>query len=75
MNDKMTKALIHFIPTEMLIAAISRWPYGYYMLLRVVVFAASEQMFGAIKQIFGADEQLSGCAQSEKEAVCTAPAV
>ena len=68
----MTKALIHFIPTEMLIAAISRWPYG---LLRVVVFAASEQMFGAIKQIFGADEQLSGCAQSEKEAVCTAPAV
>jgi hypothetical protein len=36
----MTNALIHFIPSGMLIAAIGRWPYGYYMLLRVVVFAA-----------------------------------
>src|SRR5690242_13764304 len=40
MNDKMTNALIHFIPAGMLIAAVGRWPYGYYMLLRVVVFAA-----------------------------------
>src|SRR5262245_65194187 len=30
---------VHFIPAAMLVLAVGPWPYGYYMLLRVVVFA------------------------------------
>jgi hypothetical protein len=39
--NKATSGLIHLIPAGMLILAIGRWPYGYYMLLRVVVSAAA----------------------------------
>lgn len=33
--------LVHFIPAGMLLLALGHWPYGYYMLLRVVVFAVA----------------------------------
>jgi hypothetical protein len=36
--SKLTPAAIHFIPVGMLVLALGRWPYEYYMLLRVVVF-------------------------------------
>src|SRR5947209_13580381 len=37
--NRVIAGLIHFIPAGMLVLAIGRWPYGYYMLLRVIVFA------------------------------------
>jgi hypothetical protein len=43
-------ALLHFIPAGMLVLALGRWPYGYYMLLRVVVFAAALLIAGLIYQ-------------------------
>jgi hypothetical protein len=43
-------ALIHFIPAGMLVLALGRWPYGYYMLLRVVVAAAALLLVGLIYQ-------------------------
>jgi hypothetical protein len=39
--NKTTAALVHFIPAGMLVLAIGPWPRGYYMLLRVVVFATA----------------------------------
>ena len=48
--NKATSALIHFIPAFMLVLAIARWPYGYYMLLRVVVFAAGLLLAALIYQ-------------------------
>lgn len=41
MGKKATDVLLHIIPTAMLFLAIGRWPYGYYQLLRIVVFAAA----------------------------------
>jgi len=38
--NKTAPTFVHFIPAGMLLLAIGPWPYGYYMLLRVVVFAA-----------------------------------
>jgi hypothetical protein len=38
--NKTMLALVHFVPAGMLAAAIGRWPYEYYMILRVMVFAA-----------------------------------
>jgi hypothetical protein len=48
--NKTMLALVHFVPAGMLVAAIGRWPYGYYMLLRVVVFAAGLLIAGFIYQ-------------------------
>src|SRR5215470_6767305 len=42
-SRQMTKSIstiAHFIPRGMLVLALGRWPYGYHMLLRVVVFAS-----------------------------------
>jgi hypothetical protein len=50
MGDKVAPALIHFIPAGMLVLALGRWPYGYYMLLRVVVAAAALLLAGLIYQ-------------------------
>jgi hypothetical protein len=50
MSDKMAPALVHFIPPGMLVLALGRWPYGYYMLLRVVVAAAALLVAGLIYQ-------------------------
>src|SRR6516162_7036604 len=41
MPNKLTNALFHIVPAAMLFAALGYWPYGYYMLLRVVVTAAA----------------------------------
>ena len=38
-KQKMPPALIRLIPAGMLVLAVGPWPYGYYMLLRVIVFA------------------------------------
>ena len=46
----MAPALIHFIPAGMLVLALGRWPYGYYMLLRVIVAAAALLLAGLIYQ-------------------------
>jgi hypothetical protein len=50
-NQAITR-LIHFIPTAMLVLvlALGRWPYGYYMLLRVVVAATALLLAGLIYQ-------------------------
>ena len=51
MDDSMKKvapALVHFIPIVMLFLALGRWPYGYYMLLRVVVAATALLIAGSI---------------------------
>ena len=48
--NRWTNALIHFIPAGMLIAAVGRWPYGYYMLLRIFVAAAALLLAGLIYQ-------------------------
>jgi hypothetical protein len=45
-SDKLAPALIHFIPAGIL----GRWPYAYYMLLRVVVAAAALLLAGLIYQ-------------------------
>jgi hypothetical protein len=47
---KVAPALVHFIPAGMLVLALGRWPYGYYMLLRVVVAAAALLLAGLIYQ-------------------------
>jgi hypothetical protein len=39
MNRAIT-ALVHFVPAGMLVLAVGRWPYNYYILLRLIVFAA-----------------------------------
>jgi hypothetical protein len=48
--SKTTSAIIHFLPSGMLILALGRWPYVYYMLLRVVVLAAALLLAGLIYQ-------------------------
>jgi hypothetical protein len=48
--DKGAAALLHLIPASMLVLAIGRWPYGYYMLLRVVVLAAALLLAGLVSQ-------------------------
>ena len=50
MLNKVTDALLHMIPAGMLLFAIGRWPYSYYMLLRVVVLAAALLLAGLIYQ-------------------------
>jgi hypothetical protein len=50
MENKAVTALLHFIPAGVLALAIGRWPYGYYMLLRVVVFATALLIAGLICQ-------------------------
>ena len=47
---KMNSALVHFFPSGILILALARWPYGYYMLLRVVVLTAALLIAGLIYQ-------------------------
>ena len=47
---KATDALLHFIPAGMLALAIVHWPHGYYVLLRVVVFASGLLIAGSIFQ-------------------------
>lgn len=41
LTTKLADALLHFIPAAILGAALARWPYGYYMLLRVVVLVTA----------------------------------
>jgi hypothetical protein len=48
--NKVTNALFHMMPSSMLLIAIGRLPYGYYMLLRVVVPAAALLLAGFIYQ-------------------------
>jgi hypothetical protein len=50
MRNKVTDALLHIIPAGMLLFAIGRWPYGYYMLLRVVILAAALLLAGFLYQ-------------------------
>ena len=50
MLNKVTDALLHMIPAGMLLIAIGRWPYGYYMLLRVVILASALLLAGLIYQ-------------------------
>ena len=48
--NKTAAAFVHFIPAGMLVLAIARWPYGYYILLRVVVAASALLLAGLIYQ-------------------------
>jgi hypothetical protein len=48
--NELTSYLLHFVPAGMLMLAPGRWPYGYYMLLRVVVLAAALLLAGLIYQ-------------------------
>lgn len=41
MLNRAALALIHFVPAVMLIFAIGHWPYGYYILLRIIVTGAA----------------------------------
>ena len=50
MENKAVAELVHLIPAGMLVLALGRWPYGYYMLLRVVVLAAALLIAGLIYQ-------------------------
>jgi hypothetical protein len=50
MMNRAVAGLIHFIPAGMLVLALGRWPYGYYMLLRVVVAATALLLAGLIYQ-------------------------
>ncbi len=50
MLNKVTDSLLHMIPAGMLLIAIGRWPYGYYMLLRVVILASALLLAGLIYQ-------------------------
>jgi hypothetical protein len=43
-------AILHFVPAAMLVLAIGRWPYGYYMLLRVIVLATALLLASLIYQ-------------------------
>jgi hypothetical protein len=43
-------ALLHLTPAAMLLLAIGRWPYGYYMLLRIVALAAGLMLAGLVYQ-------------------------
>lgn len=65
MLNKVTNALFHMMPSGMLLIAIGRWPYGYYMLLRVVVPAAStvarRLYLSAHKQVHDLDRSIFGC--------------
>jgi hypothetical protein len=47
---KVAAILLHFLPAGMLVLAIARWPYGYYLLLRVVVLVAALLLAGLIYQ-------------------------
>jgi hypothetical protein len=49
-TTKLFATLLHFIPSGMLLLATGHWPYGYYMLLRVVVLAAALLLAGLIYQ-------------------------
>jgi len=35
------RLLVHWVPVIMLVLAFGAWPYGYFMLLRVIVFLAA----------------------------------
>jgi hypothetical protein len=48
--NKIAFALLHLTPTAMLLLAIGRWPYAYYMLLRVIVLAAGLLLAGLVYQ-------------------------
>jgi hypothetical protein len=48
--NKLTSYFVHFVPGGMLMLAPGHWPYGYYMLLRVVVLAAALLLAGLIYQ-------------------------
>jgi hypothetical protein len=50
MPYKIAYSLFHLIPAGMLVLALGHWPYGYYMLLRVVVLAAALLLAGLIYQ-------------------------
>lgn len=38
MPDRLTMIALHLAPATMLVFALGKWPYGYYLALRVVVF-------------------------------------
>ena len=40
-DHPIVRAALHWVPAVMLIVALGAWPYGYYMLLRVVVCIAA----------------------------------
>lgn len=40
-ESPVTRAALHWVPVILLIGAYGSWPYGYYTLLRIVVFLAS----------------------------------
>jgi hypothetical protein len=48
--NKAVTALVHFVPAGMLALALGRWPYSYYMFLRVVVLAAALLIAGLVYQ-------------------------
>ncbi len=48
--NKVISVLVHFVPASMLVLAIGRWPYDYYMLLRVIVCAAGFLLAALIYQ-------------------------
>ena len=48
--NKSVAIFLHFVPVVMLVLAVGPWPYSYYMLLRIVVFAAALLLASLIYQ-------------------------